>query len=74
MSDVSVMGRATRVAAGSARGACWDSPSFRPKDWAILEQVKHIPAEWDRPVTGPYDDGPCTPGCTGRCVRVGVSA
>ncbi|GAA3868617.1 hypothetical protein GCM10023084_22240 [Streptomyces lacrimifluminis] len=29
-----------------ARGAKWDDPRLKPKDWDLLKQVTHIPAEW----------------------------
>lgn len=29
------------------KGDCvWHSPSLKPRDWDILEQVARIPAEW----------------------------
>jgi hypothetical protein len=46
MNDVSVMGLRELRGYWLGLGAQWRSPSSRPKDWDILEQVKHIPAEW----------------------------
>lgn len=29
-----------------AKGAPWFTPRFKPDDWDLEEQLKHIPAEW----------------------------
>ncbi|MET7691912.1 hypothetical protein ABZT06_28685 [Streptomyces sp. NPDC005483] len=46
VNDVSVPALREKRGHWLGQGAPWDSPSFRPKDWDILQQVEHIPAEW----------------------------
>lgn len=29
-----------------ARGAKWDDPRLKPKDWDLLKQLANIPPEW----------------------------
>jgi hypothetical protein len=46
MNDVSVMALRELRGYWLGLGAPWRSPGSRPQNWDILEQVKHIPAEW----------------------------
>jgi hypothetical protein len=46
MGDVSLMGIRDYRGYWLGQGAPWSSPSSRPKDWDLLDQVTHIPAEW----------------------------
>ncbi|WP_217223033.1 hypothetical protein [Streptomyces anulatus] len=46
VSDASLMGVRNYRGYWTGNGAAWHSPSFKPPDWAILEQLARIPAEW----------------------------
>jgi hypothetical protein len=46
MNEVSVMALRELRGYWLGLGAPWRSPGSRPKNWDILEQVKHIQAEW----------------------------
>ncbi|GAB2941506.1 hypothetical protein GCM10027028_48640 [Streptomyces sundarbansensis] len=46
VSDTSLMGVRNYRGYWVGNGAAWHSPSFRPRDWHILEQLARIPAEW----------------------------
>ncbi|UYQ65320.1 hypothetical protein [Streptomyces peucetius] len=46
MSDTSVTGIRTYRGYWTGHGARWDSPSRRPKEWNLLDQLSRIPPEW----------------------------
>lgn len=46
MGDVSVRGLREFRGYWLGQGAPWSSQRARPKDWDLLEQVRHIPEQW----------------------------
>ncbi|MFJ9108985.1 hypothetical protein [Streptomyces sp. NPDC102283] len=46
MSDTSLMGVRNYRGYWTGTGAAWHSPSLKPRDWDLLEQLARIPVEW----------------------------